>query len=71
MAEFRPAIVKMYEKGKSIREISALFDVPYTTAQNALRICEETGSNADRHRSGRPRISRNPKNVQKTKSRIK
>ena len=36
MAEFRPAIVKLYEKGKSIREISALLDVPYTTVQNAL-----------------------------------
>jgi hypothetical protein len=37
MAEFRPAIVKLSEKGKSIREISALLNVPYTTVQNALK----------------------------------
>ena len=49
LAEFRPAIVQLYKKGKSIREISALLDVPYTTVQKHLKIWEETGSNADRH----------------------
>ena len=68
MAEFRPAIVKLYEKGKSIREISALLDVLYTTVQKHLKIWEETSSNANRHRSGRPRASRTPQNVQKIKS---
>ena len=53
MTEMRPAIIKLHEKGKSVREIEELLDVPKSTVQYHIKRYEETGSHKNKPK-GRP-----------------
>lgn len=67
----RPAIIKMHEKGKSIREISDLLDVPTTTVHRHIKRFEETGSHKNKPK-GRPETTaRNRQNIQRAKAMLK
>ena len=48
MTEMRPAIIKLHEKGKSVREIEELLDVPKSTVQYHIKRYEETGSHKNK-----------------------
>uniref|UniRef100_A0A914CCK7 Transposase n=1 Tax=Acrobeloides nanus TaxID=290746 RepID=A0A914CCK7_9BILA len=48
MKELRPAIIRMYQNGIPMREISRLLDVPKSTVINDIKCFEETGANEDR-----------------------
>ena len=70
MTELRPAIIRLFDQGKSGRKIAELLNVPARTAQEVIKRFKETGSYNDRPRSGRPRTARTPANKRKIKSRI-
>ena len=70
MTELRPAIIRLFEQGKSGRKIAELLNVPARTAQEVIKRFKETGSYNDRPRSGRPRTARTPANKRKIKGRI-
>jgi len=48
MSEMRPAIIKLHEKGYSVRKIEEMLDVPRSTVQDHIKRFEETRSNKDR-----------------------
>ena len=54
MADLRAGIIRLHEQGQKPREIARLLDVPPRTVYDAIKRFEETGSNKDRPRSGRP-----------------
>ena len=70
MAELRPAIIRLFEQGKSGRKIAESLNIPARTAQAVIKRFKETGSYNDKARSGRPRTARTPANKRKIKSRI-
>ena len=53
MAEMRPAIIKLHERGYSTREIEQLLDVSKSSVDRHIKRYEETGSHVDRKRRGR------------------
>uniref|UniRef100_A0A914DKV7 Uncharacterized protein n=1 Tax=Acrobeloides nanus TaxID=290746 RepID=A0A914DKV7_9BILA len=71
MSEMRPAIIKLHEKGYSVRKIEEMLDVPRSTVQDHIKRFEETGSNKDRKGRGRKRTARSKKNVQRAKGMLK
>ena len=70
MRELRPAIVKLFAQGKKKSEISELLNVPETTVRRAIKRHQDTGSNEDRLRSGRPNTSNTAVNRRKINRRI-
>ena len=70
MNSFRPAIVRLFEDGKRISEIARLLNLPRMTVSDAVKRYQETGSNNDRVRSGRPRTSNTSVNRRRIKSRL-
>ena len=70
MAELRPAIIRLFEQGKSGRKIAESLNIPARTAQAVIKCFIETGSYNDKARSGRLRTARTPANKRKIKSRI-
>lgn len=70
MGDLRPAIVKLWQDGKRKCEISRLLDVPESTVRDAIKRFEETGSNKDRARSGRPTTANILENRQKIEDKI-
>ena len=48
MAEMRLAMIKLREKGLSIRKISELLDVPEMTISDHIKRYEETGSHKNK-----------------------
>ena len=64
MKELRPAIIRMYQNGIPMREISRLLDVPKSTVIDDIKRFEETGTNEDRAGRGRKRLQ-TTKNVNK------
>ena len=70
MAEMRPAIIKLHEKGFSTRKIGELLDVPQRTVVDDIKRYKETGSNEDRKGRGRKKEARNRRNVQRGKGMI-
>uniref|UniRef100_A0A914DIX4 Uncharacterized protein n=1 Tax=Acrobeloides nanus TaxID=290746 RepID=A0A914DIX4_9BILA len=71
MSEMRPAIIKLHEKGYSVRKIEEMLDVPRSTVQDHIKRFEETRSNKDRKGRGRKRTARSKKNVQRAKGMLK
>ena len=67
MTELRPAIICLFEQGKSRKK---LLNVPARAAQEVIKCFKETGNYNDRPRSGRPRTARTPANKRKIKGRI-
>ena len=63
MKELRPAIIRMYQNGIPMREISRLLDVPKSTVIDDIKRFEETGTNEDRARRGSQRAARTTKNL--------
>ena len=55
MKELRPAIIRMYQNGIPMREISRLLDVPKSIVIDDIKRFEETGTNEDRAGRGRKR----------------
>jgi transposase len=70
MKTFRPAIIRMHERGVGIREISRLLGVPVTTVFDDIRRNEETGSNEDRPGRGQKKTARSQRNVQRARGMI-
>jgi inhibitor of nuclear factor kappa-B kinase subunit alpha len=70
MKSFRPAIIRLFEEGKKISEIARLLNLPRMTVSDAVKRYQETGSNNDRVRSGRPRTSNTSMNRKRIKGRI-
>jgi transposase len=70
MTNFRDAIIRLFEGGKKISEISRLLNIPWSTVSDAIKRYQQTGSNADRKRSGRPKSARTKKNIKKIKNLI-
>ena len=52
MAEMRPAMIKLREKGLSIRKISELLDVPVMTISDHIKRYEETGRHENKQKEG-------------------
>jgi transposase len=58
--EFRPAFVYLNKtKGMTFKAIAELFDVNRDTVSRAVKRFDETSSNKDRKRSGRPKTATN------------
>jgi transposase len=70
MTEMRPAIIKLHEKGKSVREIEELLDVPKSTVQYHIKRYEETGSHKNKPKGRPEKSARNRKNIQRAKGMI-
>ena len=70
MAEMRPAIIKLHEKGYSTREIEQLLDVSKSSVDRHIKRYEETGSHEDRKGRGRKKTARSRKNIQRAKGMI-
>uniref|UniRef100_A0A914C4I0 Transposase n=1 Tax=Acrobeloides nanus TaxID=290746 RepID=A0A914C4I0_9BILA len=71
MAEMRLAMIKLREKGLSIRKISKLLDVSIMTISDHVKRYEETGRH-EKKPKGRPEKSfRNRRNIQHAKEMIK
>uniref|UniRef100_A0A914DG67 Uncharacterized protein n=1 Tax=Acrobeloides nanus TaxID=290746 RepID=A0A914DG67_9BILA len=70
MAEMRPAIIKLHEKGYSTREIKHLLDVSQSSVTRHIKRYEETGSHKDRKGRGRKKTATNRRNIQRSKEMI-
>ena len=64
MSDLRAGIVRLHQQGNSQAEISRLLDVNKSTVSRAIKRFEETGSNKDRPRSGRPVTATTDENMQ-------
>ena len=67
-AEFRPAIIRMHEKGKSMNQIAKDLGISRHAVRDAIKRFEETGSNENRKRE---KTARSKKNIQRAKAMIK
>uniref|UniRef100_A0A915ECP1 Fungal lipase-like domain-containing protein n=1 Tax=Ditylenchus dipsaci TaxID=166011 RepID=A0A915ECP1_9BILA len=54
MADLRPVILRLYQEEKKVMEISRLLNISQPNVSRAIKRFEETGSNNDRAKSGRP-----------------
>ena len=70
MTELRPAIIKLHEKGKSLKEIEELLDVSKLTVQYHIKCYEETGSHKNKPKGRPEKSARNRKNIQRAKGMI-
>lgn len=70
MADLRPGILRLYGQGKTQAEISRLLNIDKSTVSRAINRYEETGSNEDRPRSGRPVTSKTEENIEKIAEKI-
>uniref|UniRef100_A0A914DBC3 Uncharacterized protein n=1 Tax=Acrobeloides nanus TaxID=290746 RepID=A0A914DBC3_9BILA len=70
MAEMRPAIIKLHEKGYSTREIEQLLDVSQSSVSRHIKRYEETGNHKDREGRGRKKTARSKRNIQRAKGMI-
>lgn len=70
MSNQRSAIIKLHEKGKGATEIGRLLDIHRNTVSKAIKRYQETGSNHDRPRSGRPKTANTAANRKKILGRI-
>lgn len=70
-SEFRPAIIRMHENGKSMNQIAKDLGISRCAVQKAVKRFEETGSNKDRPGRGRKKTARSKKNIQRAKGMIK
>jgi transposase len=68
MTEMRPAIIKLHEKGKSVREIEELLDVPKSTVQYHIKHYEETGSHKNKPKRVRKEGPKKALEIGKTSS---
>ena len=64
MKEFRPAIIRMHERGVEKREIGRLLGIHEATVRKAIKRFEETESNEDRPGRSRKKTARSQGNVQ-------
>lgn len=71
MTEMRPAIIKLHEKGLSIRKIANLLDVPFKTVHRHIKRFEETGSHQNKPKGRPEKTARNRRNIQRAKAMIK
>ena len=71
MAEMRPAMIKLREKGLSIRKISKLLDVPLMTISDHIKRYEETGRHENKPKGRPEKSSQNRRNIQRAKGMIK
>ena len=67
MKVFRPAVIRMHERGVSNHEISNLLGIPRTTVIDDIRRYEETGSYENRKRE---KTARSRRNIQRAKGMI-
>ena len=58
MAEMRPAIIKLHEKGYSTREIEQLLDVSKSSGDRHIKRYEKTGSHEDWKGRGQPGVGK-------------
>ena len=63
MAEMRPFIIKLHEKGYSTREIEQLPDVSQSSVSRHIKRYEETGNHKDREGRGRKKTVRSKRNM--------
>ena len=70
MAEMRPAMIKLREKGLSIRKISELLDIPVMTISDHIKRYEETGRHENKPKGRPEKSSRNWRNIQRAKGMI-
>lgn len=70
-SEFRPAIIRLHENGKSMNKIAKDLGISRCAVQNAVKRFEETGSNEDRPGRGRKKSARSKKNIQRARRMIK
>src|SRR6185312_506477 len=66
-SEFRPAIIRMHEKGESKKKIAELLGISRHAVRDAIKRFEETGSNANRKRE---KTARSKKNILRAKTMI-
>uniref|UniRef100_A0A915D5T0 Paired domain-containing protein n=1 Tax=Ditylenchus dipsaci TaxID=166011 RepID=A0A915D5T0_9BILA len=64
MSDSRAGIVRLYQEGHGVMDISRLLNVPKQTVSKAIKRFEETGSNEDRARIGRPVTATTDENIQ-------
>ena len=66
----RLAMIKLREKGLSIRKISELLDVPVMTISDHIKRYEETGRHESKPKGRLEKSSRNRRNIQRAKGMI-
>ena len=66
----RPSIIKLHEKGYSIREIEQLLDVSQSSVSRHIKRYEATGNHKDREGRGRKKTARSKRNIQRAKGMI-
>ena len=62
-SDFRPAIIRMHEKGKSMNKIAEDLGISRHAEQDAVKRFEETGSNEDRPKGRPEKTTRNRRNI--------
>ena len=70
MSDLRAGIVRLYQEGRGVMEISRLLNIQHLTVSKAIKRFEETGSNEDRAISGRPVSAITEDNIQLIADRI-
>uniref|UniRef100_A0A914DQS9 Transposase n=1 Tax=Acrobeloides nanus TaxID=290746 RepID=A0A914DQS9_9BILA len=70
MKEFRPAIIRMHERGVEKCEIGRLFGIHEATVRKAIKRFKETESNEDRPGKSLKKTARSQGNVQRARRMI-
>jgi transposase len=55
--EKQQSIITLRHEGQLIWNISRTLNISSSAVAKTIKICDETGSNEDRHRKGRPRVT--------------
>lgn len=69
-SEFRPAIIRMLERGKGVREIARDLGISPGTVTKAKQRFQETGSNKDRPKGRPEKTARSQQNIRRVKAMI-
>ena len=70
MSELRAGIVRLHQQGYKVMEIARMLNCANQTVSYAIKRFEETGSNDDRPRSGRPATATTEESIQLIADRI-
>src|SRR5277367_4215452 len=71
MSYLRAGILRLFESGKRVSDISRLSDIPKQTVSYVVKRFRETGSNKDRQRSCHPKTATTTPNCGKIRGRVK
>src|SRR5277367_347219 len=71
MSYLRAGILRLFESGKRVSDISRLSNIPKQTVSYVVKRFRETGSNKDQQRSCHPKTATTTANCGKIRGRVK